>query len=290
MAAERVWHLNFDADVELADGASWKPNTAMRARFDELAARAVGLVPDGDVLVEDANEFTDARGYSFMPTPSSRAALVVKGAEPIDAPDVSILRAVNSREACASMGDRLPGARWATSAGDVEATLASAQAGSPWRARSPWGFSGRGNIAVSGGALRENERRWVERVCTMYGGVELVPWVERLADFGLHGFVARDGVLTLGEPTVQRCSPSGTWLSTERANADDFAKDEREALVESAERCARFLHEKGYFGPFGIDAFRWRDDRKERFHALCDLNARYSMGWGVGMKDRRVDL
>lgn len=290
MAAERVWHLNFDADVELADGASWKPDAAMRARFGELAARAVGLVPDGDVLVEHASDLAGARGYSFMPTPSSRAALVAKGAKPIDAPDVRVLRAINSREACASMGGRLRGALWARNVSDVEEALANAAPGSPWRARSPWGFSGRGNVAVSGGGLRENERRWIERVCTTYGGVELVPWVERLADFGLHGFVDASGLVTLGEPTVQRCSPSGTWLSTERANADDFANGEREALVESAKRCARFLVESGYFGPFGIDAFRWREGRNEHFHALCDLNARYSMGWGVGMKDRRVDL
>lgn len=290
MAAKRVWHLNFDADVELADGASWKADPAMRSRFGELAARAEGLVPDGDARLDDGEDFGGARGYSFMPTASSRAALVAKSAKPVDAPDVSVLRAVNSREACASIGERLSGARWAKSVREVEEALANAAPGSPWRARSPWGFSGRGNVAVSGSGLRENERRWIERVCTTYGGVEFVPWVERLADFGLHGYVDASGLVTLGEPTVQRCSPSGTWISTERADDDDFATGERDALVESAKRCARFLIESGYFGPFGIDAFRWREGRNEHFHALCDLNARYSMGWGVGMKDRRVDL
>jgi hypothetical protein len=54
---------------------------------------------------------------------------------------------------------------------------------------------------------------------------------------------------------------------------------------------AQALLEAGYFGPFGIDAFRWVDRAGvERFNPRCEINARYSMGWAVGMGSRRPDL
>ena len=47
----------------------------------------------------------------------------------------------------------------------------------------------------------------------------------------------------------------------------------------------------GYFGPFGIDGFRYRDtDGHLRFNPRSEINARYSMGWAVGMRDKRPDL
>ena len=36
----------------------------------------------------------------------------------------------------------------------------------------------------------------------------------------------------------------------------------------------------GYFGPFGIDGFRYRhEDGSERFNARCEINARLTMGY-----------
>jgi hypothetical protein len=54
----------------------------------------------------------------------------------------------------------------------------------------------------------------------------------------------------------------------------------RSALAEAAHALAKI----GYAGPFGIDAFRYRDAAGEtRFCACCDVNARYTMGFVVGM-------
>jgi hypothetical protein len=47
----------------------------------------------------------------------------------------------------------------------------------------------------------------------------------------------------------------------------------------------------GYYGPFGIDAFRWRDQNgKQQWNPRCEINARYSMGWSIGMGQSRPDL
>jgi hypothetical protein len=111
------------------------------------------------------------------------------------------------------------------------------------------------------------------------------PLVERLLDVGLHGMLDAAGGLLTGTPTVQQCDEGGAWRGTE-PGAAALAPAELRALHEASQGCARALHAAGYHGPFGIDAFRWRDaSGRLRFRALCELNARYSMGWFTGMAE-----
>jgi hypothetical protein len=75
------------------------------------------------------------------------------------------------------------------------------------------------------------------------------------------------------------------------ATKSELSAAERKTLCDVAERTAHALAEAGYFGPFGIDAFRWRDEGGVlHFNPRSDLNARYSMGWHVGMGDWRPDV
>jgi hypothetical protein len=111
---------------------------------------------------------------------------------------------------------------------------------------------------------------------------------ERVAvvdDFALHGWISREGVVTLGVPTVQRVDRrTGAWIETIMADTQSLSNEEREALVSRAHEAGLALAREGYFGPFGIDAFRYRDrEGRLRFCARCELNARYTMGWPVGM-------
>ena len=65
----------------------------------------------------------------------------------------------------------------------------------------------------------------------------------------------------------------------------------RRTSLKRAARCAaEALLEAGYFGPFGIDAYRWRAGAAAHFNARSEINARYSMGWATGMEHCRVDL
>ena len=92
-------------------------------------------------------------------------------------------------------------------------------------------------------------------------------------------------------PTVQRTDATGSWRASLPAIAGTLAADEERALLEAAETTAAALHEVGYFGPFGVDAFRWRDvNRAARWNPRGEVNARYSMGWAVGMGEKRPDL
>ena len=63
-----------------------------------------------------------------------------------------------------------------------------------------------------------------------------------------------------------------------RAAPGELTDREQRALFDRAEATARALFEAGYFGPFGIDAYRYRDG----FCAQSELNARYTMGFVTG--------
>jgi hypothetical protein len=85
-----------------------------------------------------------------------------------------------------------------------------------------------------------------------------------------------------GQPTIQDVDATGAWQST--ALTDALTSDEQSALRREAQRTAQALHDAGYFGPFGIDGFRWRaPDGELHFQPRSEINARYSMGWAIGM-------
>jgi hypothetical protein len=135
------------------------------------------------------------------------------------------------------------------------------------------------------------EERWIDASLAGGDGILAEPWVERDADFGLHGHVAEGGAIALGEPTSQRCDARGAWISSERAAHGELEAAEERALFAAAEQAADALARAGYFGPFGVDAFRYRDARGDLvFDPRCEINARYSMGWAVGMGALRPDL
>lgn len=291
MKAQRAWVLNFDAEAELADPSAHTPSRAVAARSRALIERVGGLLPPGDVVVTDDTRLPEGafEGRAWCPTPRALARLRRAGARVPEAPPLAVLRRVNHRRFSAELGQTLPGARYAASRAELDEAMAGAPA-ERWLLKRPFGFAGRGRLAV-GRALDAAAERWIAASFAAGEGLQVEPWVERAGDFGLHGYVPRAGDATLGEPTVQRCDAGGAWIESGRAAAGDLGAGEREALRAAAVEAAAALGAAGYFGPFGIDAFRWVDAGGAlRFNPRCEINARYAMGWAVGMGERRPDL
>jgi hypothetical protein len=291
---KRAWFLNLDADDELGDPSARTPSRARRARALVLVGRLTGLLAPGDVIVADpplAGACAGFAGRAWCPTPRALAALAVAGATLPAAPAFAVLRRVNHRRFGAALGDGLPGARWLEGRADLDAAIAGRSPTGLWLLRRPFGFAGRGRLRLDPARRDDVSERWIAASFAGGEGVEIAPWVERAGDFAHHGFLASDGMLTLGVPTTQRCDDTGAWIESARASLDELSSAERRALHEAAEGAAAALAQAGYFGPFGVDAFRWRDERgAPRFLARCEINARYSMGWAVGMGERRPDL
>ncbi len=295
MARARAWLLNFDAEDELDRGRGHTSSRAVLARFAALAERVSALLGPGDVVVDPSSPTplppATFSGRAWCPTPGARRLLALAGATLPDAPSLAVLRRVNHRRFCAELGQTLPGARYADTLDDVVAIVNTTSRCGSWLLKRPFGFAGRGRRRVRARVLDAADHAWIEASIAAGQGLQIEPWVELAGDVALHGFLAPSGALVLGAPTVQRTDAAGAWLATALAAPDQLAADEARALFDAAEATAAALHEVGYFGPFGLDAFRWIDvDGARRWNPRGEINARYSMGWAVGMGAKRPDL
>jgi hypothetical protein len=283
----RAWVLNLDAEDELARGQIYRlPSLAKRA---EYAARGLcsGLVRQGDVVldatlgVRDDRRARGLRGAAFMPTPRALRRLAEAGCVVPPAPSLEVLRRANERSL---LPPRLPGAIFARTLEEALAALERPTSGHFWLCKRALGAAGRGHRRVAAGRVRDADLAWLDAALRKTGGVEVSPWLDRVADFALHGLLARDGSLIVGAPTLQEIDASDAWRASRLAGPEELGDDERAALCSALDEAAAALRMIAYFGPFGIDAFRYRaNDEQMAFCARCDLNARYTMGYSVGL-------
>lgn len=296
MAARRfAWVLNLDADLELAPRGdpgpqSYTPKQSVRdamASFVPVLARAL-LGPE-DVLVDESSAPLLARGLTgraFCPTPRALAILRRAGAEPEPAPSVEVLRRVNSRAFASSLGVTLPGGAFVTSLVEARIQLESAPPlGEAWRVKRAFGMTGRGQRVVAAKLPSEADLAFV-RAGMVEGGVQIEPNVAIAREYAIHGMLAEDGSCRLGAIVEQRCDARGAWLSTAPLSALTDEDSEMSArLLEEAKRVAAALAQAGYFGPFGIDAYSYRGPMNAiHLQLRSEINARYSMGFAVGLR------
>ncbi len=270
-----VWVLNLDAEDELAlGGRSHTPSKEMEARIRSLLPLLAPLIGDAAMLFPTSHSLpTDAeKGFAWCPTPWAIKRFAEAGLEPPRAPSFEVLRAVNSRRFNAELGQTLPGARFGT----------EVPPHGTWLLKRPFGYAGRGRRRVHGSKLTPEDLAFI---AASNEGLQIEPLVDRVADFALHGMLHEDGAFQLGLPTVQVLDAYGAWQSSRLADDDELRADERDSLFTEATRAARALHTAGYFGPFNLDAFRWRDAHGAlHFQPRSEINARYSMGWATGME------
>ncbi len=290
----RAFVLNFDAEVELATRGAYRPSQALERVLRGVrgvAARA--LLEPGDLLVDELLErgerlpprLAGIEGDAWCPTPSARARLIAVGARPGPAPAAEVLRAANGRSFCARLGQELPGAGQCTTLEQVRELLRAAP-DRTFLAKRELGAAGRARRPLRAADLSAQDRRWIE--ASLRGGpLQVEPRVAIEVEFGTHGQLGPSGDLVLGEPTVQEIGPDGTWERSRAPRADELDGAERGALLAEAERVGRALAALGYFGPFGVDAYRWRADGERHLCRRGEVNARYSMGWRTGMGSRR---
>jgi hypothetical protein len=280
-----AWVLNLDADLELAAGSGYSPTNAVRGAMAKHVERlAASLLGPDDIRVDEASAPESAKGYegrAFCPTPRAIALLVRAGASPVAHPPVSVLREVNGRAFCAALGPTLPDGAFVHDLAAAEALVARTPAvGRQWRAKRAFGMSGRGQRRIAPGAITDADRAFFRSAIDSDHGVMIEPDVPIVRELAIHGELEANGVLQLGQLVEQRCDVHGQWLETTPASTPD---DTRAALEDEARRVASALFAAGYFGPFGIDAFEYRDlEDVVRLQPRSEINARYSMGFAVG--------
>lgn len=285
-----AWVLNLDSEDELARGTLYRPPTL--AKRAELANRALasGLVRaddfvlDGHVGVRDDRPAHGLLGAAFMPTPYALRRLAEAGAVVPRAPTLEALRRANERSI---LLPRLDGAVLVRKREDALLALDRHTPSELWLCKRAFGAAGRGHRRVPARRVRELDVAWIDATLRKTGAIEITPWLDRVADFAMHGALSENGELTVGAPTIQLINAADAWSSSRLAAQDELSESERAALRAAVDEAAAALLAVGYFGPFGIDGFRYRaPDSRLAFCSCCDVNARYTMGFAVGMDAR----
>lgn len=280
------WILNLDADLELVDPSGFAPTRRLVQQSNAMADR---LLEVANAATERVRHVRLASGshattcQAWCPTPRAHATARAMGHVLPVMPPVPVIQRVNHRAFAADFDLSLRGAAFVTSTQQLDALMQTVAPPGGWILKRPFGFSGRGQKRVSA-MPTGRDRRWVDASMVDYGcGLMVEPFVAIDQEFALHSWLGRDGECLTGQPTRLITNELGAWVGSEPGL--ELRDHEREHLHAAHAVAARALTAAGFFGPFSTDAFRYRDDDGQlQFHALSELNARYSMGFFVGLR------
>jgi len=278
--AARAWILNLDADLELRADGPYTRSRAIETRLASLRASLTNLVRPSDVVIDEGGvDAAGLEGHAFCMTRRARERLETAGALPVAAPPLEVIRRANHRRFCAELGQRLPGAIFATSFESVERALGVIDSPLGALLKRPFAFAGRGQRRVSS-VLTDADRAWLAG--SLEEGVQVEPRVSILIEHSVHGVIVAGGAFELGPVVVQECDPSGAWRATRAPTAGELSAEEIAGALAEAERVAQALARAGYFGPFGVDGFVYQAESGRQHQPRGEINARYTMGWSLG--------
>lgn len=280
MSVRFAWVLNLDAELELARGGpGYVPQRKLLAQLAEHGAGSRRLLGAADVLVgPETPPEPGLVGRAWCPTPLALDRLRRWGSAPEPHPDAATLRRVNHRLFAHELGGGLPGQAYVTSRDQLLALLAGYER--PWLLKRPLGFAGRGQLRALE-ALSEKQWSWVDASLER-DGLVVEPLVTIALELSLHGFIWQGGRHELGRICVQHVSARGAFQGVRLAEPGELSATERATLLASGEAVAHALRRAGYFGPFGIDAYRYEQGGEPGLCALGEINARYTLGFATG--------
>jgi hypothetical protein len=136
-----------------------------------------------------------------------------------------------------------------------------------WVAKAVWSAAGRDRARGEGPPGGELRARVANLVA--HCPVVVEPWLERVRDVGVAGFVGGPPA----PPHQLLVDARGGFAGIDRREPELTSREraELDATVAAADRA---LARAGYSGPFTVDAFVHADG----LHPLCELNARFTFG------------
>lgn len=280
MARRFAWLLNLDAEFELALGSGHTRSNKLISQLAEFGAPARRLLHPEDLLLDAAApQAPIARGAylgrAWCPTPRAIERFESLGLTPEPHPPFHVIRRVNHRRFAHELGGGLPEQRFFERRADLDALLARRDRS--WLLKRPLACAGRGQLrAYLDRPLTQKELDWVD-ASFKHDGLIVEPLVDITLELSLHGFIWPDRRYELGRPCVQEVNHRGVFKEVRLASDAELGAD-APRLYEQGEKVAQALAEAGYFGPFGIDAYR----HTRGFCALSEINARYTMGFVTG--------
>jgi hypothetical protein len=271
-----AWVLNQDAELELAQ-PGYNPSIKLRTQLERHGAAAQALLGPSDTIVKGGDLSSGVWvGRAWCPTVRALAALRAAGVSPEPHPPLEVLRLVNHRKFACDLPGGLPQQAYVEDKAQLHAALSRP---GPWLLKRPLAFAGRGQHRVWG-ALEPNDLAWIE-ASFRTDGLVVEPLVKPLLEVSLHGFIWQDRRFELGRVCVQHVNERGVYQGV-RLQREELEAKEVSALHVTAERVANALGTVGYFGPFGVDAYRYEHQGRPGFCALGEINARFTMAFATG--------
>jgi hypothetical protein len=283
-----AWVLNLDAELELArPGSSYVPRSKLTAQLAEYGRGSRALLGPEDALIDAATSLApDFVGRAWCPTPRALGLLAAAGVGAEPHPEEDVLRRVNHRCFAHELGGGLPNQTYLTERAPLEALLRRAER--RWLLKRPLAFAGRGQMRFYG-PITDKQWSWLD-LSLARDGLIVEPLVSPLLEVSVHGFIWRSGEFELGRVCVQQVTDRGVFRDLRLAARGELEQAETESLFAQGERVALALHSAGYFGPFGIDAYRYQLDGRVGFCSLSEINARYTMGFVTGFPRHPSEL
>jgi hypothetical protein len=288
------WVLNLDAELELARGRpGYVPQQKLLLQLAEHGRSSRQLLGPNDVLLEPAERGGELRalptgliGRAWCPTPLALASLQRHGASPEPHPPAEVLRRVNHRLFAHELRGGLPEQAYVQTREQLLLRLAGYAR--HWLLKRPLGFAGRGQLRVIG-SLTEKQMTWVD-ASLKRDGLLVEPLVTPTFEVSLHGFIWPGGRRELGRICTQIVSERGAFRDVRLVLPGELLPSESGALHERAHAAADALFSAAYFGPFGIDGYRYTLDGASAFCALGEINARYTLGFTTGFPRHPSEL
>jgi hypothetical protein len=273
-----AWVLNLDAELEMAE-PSYCPRSHLLSQLERYGQGARALLGPRDVLLGSSSQTALGRvGRAWCPTPRAIARMAKAGVKPEPHPPLSVLHAVNHRKFASNLSLGLSEQRYVEDRLELDKLLRKKERG--WLLKRPLSFAGRGQQRIFGN-VDAKQSAWIDASLRRTGLV-IEPFVTPTLEVSLHGFIWRDQRHELGRTCVQEVSGRGVFRSIRLTRAGELLPGEERQLVDAAEQTAAALARASYFGPFGIDGYRYTSDGQGAFCALSEINARYSMGFTTG--------
>jgi hypothetical protein len=211
----------------------------------------------------------------------------------LPSPSSAIAANVHHRAFCLQVAEELgcvlPGSQIVESLSILDRLLASPHSPRAWVLKAPLSASGRHRyIERNGPRISDSRsRKTVERLFEHHGPLLFEPWMNRTADFGVSALLDSSGLRIVGIHG-QQVDAKGQFAGIDLQPVLSAA--ERTRLLETVELVGAALQRKGYVGPFGIDAWRYRKESGEEIlHPLGEINARMTFGLVAWTLAERVE-
>jgi len=138
-----------------------------------------------------------------------------------------------------------------------------------WVLKRAFGHGGRGHFLGAGKTLPPNAPGWIAKSLAPGEPVLLEPWVEREKDYSVQLEVADEPRVLATLELVT--TPLGAYVGNRIGTVAPTVARELESV---ALLVARALHEAGYRGPAGVDAY----SSAGKLRPLVEINPRHTMG------------